>query len=177
MQRVNSKLLPAKTSAVTLCLLLCSINTRYGSHGANMAFSRVLNPLTLYLARCQIKQKPLGAAGKSVFDVRVAETQATGLFLFDMARIYASESLFRRGSLGELGGIRQNKRGVGLVPLAFKQVGLLTLQGALWETCMQVNGYKCRDVRGCSLIVSELESLFDLIRSSFHGYCRNYQTF
>lgn len=47
------------------------------------------------------------------------------------------------------------------MPLAFKQVGLLTLQVAMWEACMQVNSYKCRDVRGYSLIVSELESLFD----------------
>lgn len=62
-QRVNSGLLPAKTSAVTRYLLLCSINTHCGSHGANMAFSGVLNPLTFYLARCQIKQKPLGAVG------------------------------------------------------------------------------------------------------------------
>lgn len=45
---------------------------------------------------------PLGAAGKSVFDVRVAETQATGLLLFDMTRVYAKESLIRRDSLGSV---------------------------------------------------------------------------
>lgn len=33
------------------------------------------------------------------------------------------------------------------MPLAFKQVGLLTLQGALWEPCMQANSHKRRDVQ------------------------------
>lgn len=70
--------------------------------GSNTAFRRVagenhsvMNPLTLYLylVCCQIKQEPLGVAGKSLFDVRVPEAQATGLLLSDNRRVYAKESV------------------------------------------------------------------------------------
>lgn len=74
--------------------------------GVNIAICRVLNPLTSYLARCQIKQKP-GADGKSVFDV----TQSTGLLLFDMACVYAKESFIRRGFLGSKVVSDRRKRG------------------------------------------------------------------
>lgn len=149
--------------------------------GANIAFSRVLNPLTLYFARWQIKQKPRGPAGPSVFDVRVAENQATGLLLFDIARVNAKESFIRRGSLGSsVVWDRIEKGWDSCHSLSNKWASCL--QVALWETCMQVNSYKCRDVRGYSLIVSELERLVDLIRShmntahpSFYSYCRNRQ--
>lgn len=114
------------------------------STGANIAFCRVQHFLTLYLACCQTKQKPLGAAGKSVFDVRVAETQATGLLLFDMARVYAKESF--DVALWEFGGIRENKKGVGIVPLAFKQ-GPLESPSCTVGSLHQVNSYKCRCAR------------------------------
>lgn len=54
------------------------------------------------------------------------------------------------------------------MPLSFKQMGLLTLQVAVWEACTQVNSNKCRAERGYSLIASEWKSLFDLIHNQIN---------